>query len=83
MRVYTYNDGFSPQKAQRIRKQFGEELTYSTYLQLRELEINDKQICLIYNIPRTTFWEWRRPHLDHFQSFTPLKRGGRRKKVKA
>lgn len=79
MRVYTYNDGFSPQKAQRIREQFGEELTFKLYLQLRDLDINDTQIRSIYNIPKTTFWEWRKPHLDKFQSFKTLKRG--RKKV--
>ena len=59
-----YADGYSEEKLEKLRKKFGEELTYSTYRMLRDLGLQNDDIAKMYKISKTTLHNFVKAHKD-------------------
>ena len=56
-------DSYNEKKVAAIKRQFGNELTFSIYRQLSDIGINDLNIIKIYGIKRTAFQVWKSAHV--------------------
>ena len=59
-----HDDGYSKEKLERLRKKFGEELTYSTYRILRDLGLQNDDIAKMYKIRKNTLYDFVKAHKD-------------------
>ena len=57
-------DSYSKEKLEKLRKKFGEELTYSTYRILRDLGLQNDVIAKMYKISRTTLHNFVKAHKE-------------------
>jgi len=57
-------DSYSKEKLEKLRKKFGEELTYSTYRILRDLGLQNDDIAKMYKISKTTLYHFAKAHKD-------------------
>ena len=53
---------YSQKKMATIRRMFGDELTYRTYKELRDMGIARVNICQIYNINKNSLHAWLTLH---------------------
>lgn len=57
-------DGYSKEKLEKLRKKFGEELTYSTYRMLKDLGLQTDDIAKMYKINKSTLYKFVKAHKD-------------------
>lgn len=55
-------DGYNQEKLQRIRKQFGEELTFSVYKQIKEFGFSDRDIQRMYELKYHEIYDFLKNH---------------------
>lgn len=62
---FIYHDNsYSKEKLEKLRKKFGEELTYSTYRILRDLGLQNDEIARMYKISKNTLYDFVKAHKD-------------------
>ena len=55
---------YSPEKLQKFKAKYGEDLTYSIYRELRRLGLIQKEIAEMYGISRTSLYKFVKSHKE-------------------